>query len=287
MSSVDYTTRAMLVTLSISRWTATKRDKRVTNKVLAENGAANGVGRFTKQLIDKSCFEDMNKIINAARDTHATMTLPWNKEGTGVLSSALFMDYREKMSAFECQYEQAVREFINSYPQYIEAAKDKLNGLFDWTDYPTVDDLPSKFAMSVVPEPIPSNRAFLIDIPDRFKREQEELIEKKVAERMRDAHRGLYERLLETVKHMHDSLEDGVAIREATIDNIVELAELIPGLTIEDDNKIKDLAVKAKAIATRFPRKDIIGNATANKATRRDLATQVKEIEQGMASFFA
>jgi hypothetical protein len=100
----------------------------------------------------------MNKISMGER-YHAQMTCRGIKK-YGVLSSALFMDYREKMSAFECQYENAVREFINSYPLYIEAAKEKLNGLFDWTDYPTVDDLPSKFAMSVVPEPNPSNKAF-------------------------------------------------------------------------------------------------------------------------------
>ncbi len=286
MSNVDYTTRAMLVTLSISRWTATKRDKRVTDRVLAENNAQAGVGRFTKQLIDKSCFEEMNTIINAARNTHVTMTLPWNKEGTGVLSSDLFMDYRAKMSAFENDYEGAVRKFINNYPNYIEDAKSKLNGLFDWSDYPTVDQLGDKFAMSVVPEPIPSNKSFLIDIPAEFKREQEAIIEKKVAERMKSAHEELYKRLLNAVKYMSEGLEAGLNIREATIDNIVELAELIPGLTIEDDNVIKDLAVKAKAVATRYPRKDIITNVTANKVTRRDLVKQVQEIEEGMASFF-
>lgn len=282
----NYSQKAMLVALSISRWTASKRDVRATNKVLTDNNAQAGAARVTKQLIDKAAFEKINSVVNAARAYHNAMTLPWDNEGRRVLSSSLFMEYRARMSEFENEYDAAVREFVNTYPDHIEAAKAKLNGLFDWDDYPTIDELASRFSISVTPEPVPTGNSLHIDIAEEYLSEQRQLIEQRVAEKMKDAHRAIYERLLEVVKHMHKNVEDGVTFRKATIDNIVELCDLIPNLSIEDDQTLKDLAVQAKAVATKYPREDVIGNPNITKRARRDLEKTVQEIEQGMAGFF-
>jgi hypothetical protein len=88
------------------------------------------------------------------------------------------------------------------------------------------------------------------------------------------------------VSHMHKQVEDGVQFRNATIDNITEICDLIPDLTIEDDMRLKDLAVSARAAATRFSRESILTNTTDAKLTKNDLARQVKAIEDSMSAYF-
>lgn len=285
-SKVDYSKKAMLVSLNISRWGASKRDPEVTGKVLNENGAQDGSGQFTKQLIDLQAFSKINTAVNAAKAYHKQVTLPWDNKGRRVLSSALFMEYRAKMTEFESQFETATREFVNNYAAYVEAAKLKMNNLYKWDDYPTIDALPDKFAMNVTVAPVPSGDNLHLEIADEFLKEQQEYIEQQVREKMHVAHKDIYERLIKTTKHLGRSLEDGKSFKSATIDNIVEICELIPGLTIEDDNNIKDIAVSVKAAMTKFPREDIIGNQHVNRKTRKAVEDSIKQIEDGMSAFF-
>ena len=282
----DYSKKAMLVSLNVSKWTAARRDSRITSQVLEDNGAQAGAGQFTKQLIPKEAFSEINAVVNAARAYHKQITLPWDNDGRRVLSSALFMDYRAKISEFENAYETATRKFINNYPDYIESAKEKLNGLFDWDDYPTIDQLQRKFSLSVTPEPVPSGSSLHVEIADEYLNEQRQLIERRVEEKMKQAHRDIYDRMLETIKHMLKSMDDGKSFKSATIDNIVEICALVPGLTIEEDNEIKRIANEVKATVTKFPREDIIKSPHVAKRTRRELEASVAAITQSMDSFF-
>ena len=45
--------RAMLVSLSVSIWSARKHDARISDKVAAEHGADRSMGRYAKHLIPR------------------------------------------------------------------------------------------------------------------------------------------------------------------------------------------------------------------------------------------
>ena len=85
---------------------------------------------------------------------------------------------------------------------------------------------------------------------------------------------------------MLKSMDDGKSFKSATIDNIVEICALVPGLTIEEDNEIKRIANEVKATVTKFPREDIIKSPHVAKRTRRELEASVAAITQSMDSFF-
>jgi hypothetical protein len=69
--------RAMLVSLSISIWSARKHDIRISDQVAADHGADRSMGRYAKHLIPRGLFTAVNAANNALRDHHNLNTLAW------------------------------------------------------------------------------------------------------------------------------------------------------------------------------------------------------------------
>ena len=285
-TTVDYSKKAMLVTLTLSKWTASKKDKRATADVQYSHGAADGSVRVTKSLIVRERLDRLKGIDRAMREYFDSVTLPWDGNGRRVLPSAMFFEFKQRMSEMEAQREEIVRDFIRDYPDYVDEARDMLNGLFDEADYPPQDEMAGKFSVALNVEPVPTGNSLHVDIAEEYLSEQRKAIEERVTGMMRQAHRDLYERLHEVVAHLRDSMEEGKSFRASTIDKIVELCDLIPDLSIQDDMRLKDIATKAKAAVTRFPVDTIRDNKTAAKMTQNELSRQVKAIEDGMAAYF-
>jgi len=61
--------KAMLVTLSISQWTARKQDKSVTAEVETAHGAHDS-GKFNKLLVAKELLEPITKLTAKIRESH-------------------------------------------------------------------------------------------------------------------------------------------------------------------------------------------------------------------------
>ena len=64
--------RAMLVSLSVSIWSARKHDVRISDKVAAEHGADRSMGRYAKHLIPR----DLLTAVNAAQHRAARPPQP-------------------------------------------------------------------------------------------------------------------------------------------------------------------------------------------------------------------
>jgi len=122
---------AMIVRLSISKWTARKFDKTITQKVIREYGTADDSGRFNKVLIAKESIQVIDRAATAARAFHYEQTLPWDDAGGRILPAKNFMAYSKEMRTLKEKFGEAVREFVQNYPQYREEAETRLSGMFN------------------------------------------------------------------------------------------------------------------------------------------------------------
>ena len=138
--------RAMLVTLSVSIWSARKHDMRISDKVAAEHGADRSMGRYAKHLIPRELLTAVNAANNALRDHHNLNTLAWGDDGTRILPAANYLGYQAHQQTLEDKFGRAVRDFVACYPDYVETARKALNGLFDPRDYPARSASPTNSA---------------------------------------------------------------------------------------------------------------------------------------------
>ena len=115
--------RAMLCSLSISQWSASKHDRQASEEIAAHHGAQPDVGRYNKMLIPKETLAEVRKIAGEARREHYFMTLPWDDNGYRVLPAAVYMEHTEKLRDYSRQFMTAVELFAAQFDQLVTESR--------------------------------------------------------------------------------------------------------------------------------------------------------------------
>ena len=140
--------RAMLASLSISTWSARKHDPEASEEIAMRHGAQTDAGRYNKVLLPKKALADLQKIVSEAREAHYFVTLPWDDNGYRVLPGAVYMDHAARMRALADRFNCAVNQFCQQFADLVAQARTRLGGLFRDEDYPSLDELRSKFSFA-------------------------------------------------------------------------------------------------------------------------------------------
>jgi hypothetical protein len=243
--------RAMLVSLSISQWSARTLDRKVTEEVAKQHGADSSVGRYTKTLLQSEALEKAGKVADAARKEVYALSLPWTDAGYRILPSAAYFDLSAKVAEYEAKWRAHVDAFLGEYDTERERARVRLNGLFRESDYPSRRELERKFCWSVRVMPMPEASDFRVQLGDserdRIRRQIADSVHAAVAEGMSDVWRRLYD----AVSHMAERLQaysvdpntgkTTGAFRDSLVENLRELVEVLPKLNLTGDSSLEDL----------------------------------------------
>ena len=117
---MNLTHDAMLVSLRINAWSGRLYDRQASNHVAAHHDASASAGRYNKRLLPKAAFAALTATMSAARSTHYDQSLPWDDQGSRLLTVANYERYTELLNALR---ERVVREracFIEDYDDYID-----------------------------------------------------------------------------------------------------------------------------------------------------------------------
>jgi len=241
--------RAMLVALSVSTWSARKHDVRISDKVAAEHGADRSMGRYAKHLIPRELLAAVNAANTALRDHHNLNTLAWGDDGTRILPAANYLGYQEHQQKLEDAFGRAVRDFVSSYPDYVETARKALNGLFDPKDYPAPARINEKFGVRRSFMPVAQPDDFRVRLGDAHVAQIRAEIEARNAELVENANRDLWQRVQEVTSRLVERLSafqvDPITgnrvhpFRDSLIENVRSLLDIMPRLNITGDAGIE------------------------------------------------
>lgn len=290
--------RAMLVSLTVSAWSARRFDRQVTDEVNREHAASRDAGRYNKHLFADAAptHKAACAAAGAVRGVFYTQTLPWSDEGWRLLPSANYFAFTEAMRRARSELADAVQVFVDDYPALCEQARVTLNGLWRAEDYPPVGAVAQKFGAHMAYSPVPSGSDFRLTLPD----EEREAIERSVTERVREATdaamRDAWGRLHRAVSRMYARLTARVAaeaeagadekrlppIHESLVENLRETADILGRLNVTEDPALEAMRQRVLTeLATvngRALRKD--------SATREDAAKRAGAILDAMADFY-
>ena len=238
-------TCAMLVEFNASVWTARKLDKSTTDEVVTnKNAAAKDAARVNKHLLaGRTELDTVQQMIGRARSYVYDNTLPWSDSGLRLLPTVNFMAFNEKMSQFEEEFETLVASFIGIYPTLITAQALALGDMFKRDDYPTANEIMTKFAFRVGYLPVPTAGDFRVDIGNAAQEELKEKLNRMAEERVDAAMRDIRARLGEHLKRMSDRLTTDYIQGEAKqrrfhdslVDGALELCDLTKALNVVGD----------------------------------------------------
>jgi hypothetical protein len=282
MNSMQITTplsrKAVLVSVNISQWTARKLDRKVTDETNRKYHAADDAGRYNKLLIASEHLAELTGMVSKARMLHYKMTQPWADDGPRILPNALFSKFSDEFRTLKREFNDAADRFCAAYPAFVEERKKALNGLFNDGDYPSADDIRSKFNLDLTILPFPDAADFRSELDDDTVAEIRAQLQVTTSTVVDKAMAHTVERIVSVVGHMANKLtaysnrapgELGGVFRDSLVENVRELADLLPAFNLVGDAKLDEIAKRIKAELCTEDAKSLRENDGAREAVQK------------------
>ena len=137
-----------------------------TEQVNTNAGALPGAAQTKKNLFaGTSLRKDIERFASRVRQYHNQHTLPWADKGERLLPTALFMEYKQAMNAYEHEFNNMCDTFFNEYPRLVNDAQVNLGKLYKAEDYPEIEEVRLKFGFRRTIKPVPEAGDFRLDVP--------------------------------------------------------------------------------------------------------------------------
>lgn len=239
--------KIVLVELGISQWTARKYDRAASATTAEAYGADSSAGRYNKVLIAQAELAKIGKLVGSLRTYHYNSTLPY-RNGQAILTTALLPEYMGKVREYKDKIYAAVDELVSNYNALKSDAKKNLGGLYNELDYPSPMAVRRKFGVNVDFTPVPAGSDLRIAVSEDELHEMQQDIETRVRESLQSATDELWNRLYRTTAKIVERLtpEDGKdkIFRDSLVENVREIADLLPKLNFTGDQRLNDLAAE-------------------------------------------
>jgi hypothetical protein len=278
-------TRALLVWLHISTWSARKYDKRATAELTQRYNASSDGARVNKLLLpgEARAYKTLTSLATTIRAQHYANTLAWSDEGWRLLPTANYATYTAWLRTQQRAFGTALTEFTDDYPALRGLAMQLLNGLYSDADYPSVQDLRTRFALSVEYAPVPAQGDIRVDLGS----DQVALIETAIAERHQRATAtavtDAWSRLHEVVSKIAERLSQPDAIfRDTLISNAENVCDVLKRLNITDDPELERMRERVRKELTRYS-PETLRDVPAH---RQQTADRAADILSAMSGFF-
>jgi hypothetical protein len=254
---------AMLVELNISVWTARKQAKSIASQVDVDNGTKTKVISAYKGLLagDES-LSAIQKLAGLIRTYHMSVTSPWNDAGQRLLSTGMFITYRQEMSRLENEYWYLVNQFLPEYGVKISAAAFQLGALFNRDEYPDVDQVQHKFGMSVRYTPVPESGDFRVDVTNEAMNDLKDQYDKLYKSNLDKVTQDAWDRLHKVLTQLSFGLrtdENGKQgkIYSSVVESAQELCNMLTYFNVSGDTRLEAMRIKLEDTMMGLDVKDI------------------------------
>ena len=239
---------AVLVELNVSAWGASKLDRSVTDAVNANNNASSDASKVYKNLVaGTSLVSDLSKYAARIRLYHNTATLPWASKGARLLPTSMMLEYKTQINTMRATYEAMCNKFYAEYANVVQQAQNNLKGMYKYSDYPSLNDVMTKYSVHVVFSPLPEAGDFRLDVANEDLKELAESYESDFNSRLAKAVREPWDRLYEELTGLSEKLteregddEKKKRYHDSLIDNTQNLCALLTKLNVTNDPKLEE-----------------------------------------------
>jgi hypothetical protein len=277
--------RALLVSLSVSQWSARRYDKRETADLAQRHGTPTEVARVNKALLPfAKPLDAIHKKTGEIRTLYYQRTLPWGQHGVNIICAGGYMDFCHDMTPLLDEWRQLSDAFVAQYPQLRDNAKLLLNGLWQAEDYPDVDQVRAKFAIDVSFSPVPDAGDWRVSLSSTELDALRQQVTAKVVDSQAQAMKEAWRRVYEIVQHARDKLATPDAIfRDSLVTNAQDLCRLLPSLNIAGDPDLEAMRQRVELdLASQNP---VI--LRTDKDARSEAARKLDQLMSSMSAFYS
>ena len=244
-------TSGILIRAKVKVWTATKQDREVSDEVTASKKAARNAGRFTKQL-----FADVPELRHLLNDRQTwynfiqRVTYPWDDEW-GFLPTPRIPEVMADIDTRKARSQELLDAFVAVMPSAISNEAFAQGDMFNKDDYPTPDEVRSKFRVIVQTMNIPEGD-YRVQISTELAEDLQRNYEQQTRDIITDIHAKQQDQLvkvLQSFSYCCDSetvIEDGQVkvkrrkLYESTLNDAMELCRTFSEFNLTSDPRLED-----------------------------------------------
>lgn len=275
--------KCVLVNLRISVWGGKKKDRNAGSATAREMEAESDAYDAILNLVPKRAMAKVVSSASALRIHIYNMTLPWLDGGTRVLSSAAYFKFLEKYNKLKSEFDNAVSDFDPIYQHAREQGPVRLGKAFKASDFPS--DIRHKFGASLTFLPFPKADDFRVsglESAESDIRKGISDLENQVSETARQE---CLDRIIAAVTKVTEKLQNYSGKREGSfrdtlIENLSDLADVIPLLNVSNDQRIADLCGDLKKLSRHDPQ-----FARESEIYRNEIINEANGVLNRMSSF--
>ena len=249
---ISLATAAVLVSIDMRIWSATKQDAAISNEVTNSKKAERSAGRFTKHLLADN--PEHKAIMNYRGTMHQwlkTRTYPW-AAGQYCLPAINIPRFMQEYADHEENFKSLVDKFISKYPGIVSNMAFVQGDMFDRNEYPTAEEARKLFRLSMFTSEVPQGDfrvqlapALAEDLHNHYTRESQTLIRDIVttqAQQLVDVMQAISHTC--TVETLPDGKVKRNRIHTSTIKRALELCDTVKNFNVGDDVELATVADK-------------------------------------------
>jgi hypothetical protein len=243
LNTPSISSSSMIVELNVSLWTGRKLDRAVSDEIDITKHTTTRAGNYHKKLFaDEPRFEAIQKQVGMARTYHYARTMPWSDGGQRLLTTPLYFDYNSYMTNEQMRFYELVETCLNDWDNMLQRAQVKLGRLFNPDDYPSKDDIRSRYAFNIKYSPVPEVGDFRVDVGNEALRYLQDSYEESYKAQIETAYKDVWTRLHESLSNMSERLagEKKQVFRDSLVSNVRDIVGLLSAFNITDDPKMRE-----------------------------------------------
>lgn len=250
---ISLATSAVLVSVDVNVWSATKQDRVISDEVTTLKNADASAGRFVKNLLADDVHH--KKVSNYRQTIYNWLkrsTFRWNNS-QDLLPVTNLEKFKTEFADHETEYYRLLDNFLLNYQSIVSDMAFKQGDMFSQDDYPSVDEVRNKFGIKLYVAEVPSHDwrcSISNDIASDLKQQYENQAEQIITNIVNDQVARITE-VMESISHCC---------------GVIEKLDGKTGEMITKKRKIYDTTIeKAKELCDTFKKFKPIDNELSSK----------------------
>jgi hypothetical protein len=152
---ISLASSAVLVSLDVNVWSATKQDRVISNEVTTSKNADKSAGRYVKNLLaDHAKHKALVNYRQTIYNWIKRRTYRWNNS-QDLLPSVDLTRFKTEFQEHEVSFYTLLDDFCNQYDSIVSDMAFKQGTMFDRNDYPTKEEVRAKFGIKLFVSEVP------------------------------------------------------------------------------------------------------------------------------------
>ena len=265
---ISLASSAVLVSVDISVWSATKQDRGISDEVTTAKNADKSAGRYVKNLLAN--HPKHKAVVNYRQTIYNWLqrrTYKWN-QSQNLLPSVDVPKFKQEYHEHEIAFHGLVDSLTSDYDSIVSDMAFKQGTMFNRDDYPTKEQVHAKFSLNLYVSEVPMNdfrcgiaNDIADDLFNTYKKQAHGIIEsiaQEQSERMVE--------VMESISHccgVDESEVNGEVrtkrrkIYDTTIQKALEMCESFKRFNLKNDSGLEEARASLEKVLRGVKAEDI------------------------------